>query len=215
MTAFVILSLNARVILGLFTERFLMKKYRWVILVGILIAIPVGWYLISPLFINETVNEAFPTAEENQVNEPTGEAIATEMVKEATTAGDVEMSEDMPEPMDSMTALFQGEFYNIAHEGMGTATVYQLADGSRILRFENFEVLNGPELHVYLSPGDPIPDTVGVELAGSVDLGMLKGNIGDQNYDIPADLDLSAFDSVVIWCVPFRVPFSAAPLNTP
>ena len=98
---------------------------------------------------------------------------------------------------------------------MGTATVYELGDGSRVLRFENFEVINGPQLHVWLVPPDPVPDTVGREIPDYFDAGPLKGNIGDQNYDIPADLDLADFGSVVIWCVPFRAPFNAAPLSPP
>jgi hypothetical protein len=96
--------------------------------------------------------------------------------------------------------------------GSGQALVYQLADGSRILRLQGFEVDNGPDLHVYLVPVDPVPSSIGVENPGSVDLGGLKGNVGDQNYELPADLDLSQFKSVVIWCQPFRVPFIAAPL---
>jgi len=184
-----------------------MKTRTWLLLLGFLIAIPVGWYLISPLFIDKTVNEDFPTVQSTEVVE-TGDTPG---------AGDtmVEDEEMAAEDTSTMTLLFQGSFYNLAHEGEGTATLYQLADGSRILRFENFEVLNGPDLHVYLATQDPVPDTVGVELEGSLDLGELKGNIGDQNYEIPADLDLSAFHSVVIWCVPFRVPFSAAPLRVP
>ena len=114
-----------------------------------------------------------------------------------------------------MHILAQGDFYNLAHEGHGRATVYELGDGSRVLRFEDFEVLNGPELHVWLVPVDPVPDTVGVEIASYLDLGPLKGNIGAQNYDLPPDLDLNHFKSVVIWCRPFRVPFNAAPLIAP
>ena len=83
------------------------------------------------------------------------------------------------------------------------------------LRFEDFQVLNGPDLHVWLVGDDPVADTVGVEPAVYVDLGALTGNIGDQNYTIPADLDLSQYKSVVIWCVPFRVPFNAASLASP
>ena len=126
------------------------------------------------------------------------------------------MKEPMPtEAAAGPVALRQGSFYSIAHDGSGRATVYQLADGSRILRFESFEVLNGPDLHVYLAPIDPVPNSVGAEIPGSVDLGKLKGNIGDQNYDLPPDLDLAGFKSVVIWCQPFRVPFAAAALATP
>jgi hypothetical protein len=200
-----------------------MKTRNWLILIFILIAIPVGWYLISPLFINKTVNEEFPIIQATEVMEEGDEVMdgsgqevnieATQAMEEAMAQPTQEMAEPMPEP--EMTILFQGEFYNLAHEGAGTATIYQLADGSRILRFEGFEVLNGPDLHVYLASQDPFPNTVGVELEGSIDLGELKGNIGDQNYEISAEVDLSQFHSVVIWCVPFRVPFNAAPLRAP
>jgi hypothetical protein len=207
----------------------LMKTRNWLILLAIVIAIPVGWYLISPLFINKTVSEKFPTIQATEAMEEKDDMVsedtmaedemmggATQAMEEAMAEPTKEMTDPIPEEdAATMTILFQGEFYNIAHEGMGTATIYQLADGSRILRFKNFEVLNGPDLHVYLATQDPVPDTVGIELEGSIDLGELKGNIGDQNYEIPAELDLSQFHSVVIWCVPFRVPFNAAPLRLP
>jgi hypothetical protein len=194
-----------------------MQKRNLLIALVILAAIPLGWYLISPLFINETVSEALPTAAaENLFDDPSVAPTATKQMEEAMAAGAVEMEEPMPAgEAASMKILAQGAFYNLAHEGSGTATIYQLADGTRILRFENFAVLNGPDLHVYLAAADPVADTVGVELAGSYDLGELKGNLGDQNYEIPADLDLSLFHSVVIWCQPFRVPFNAAPLTAP
>lgn len=194
-----------------------MKTRNWLVLAAVLIALPVGWYLISPLFIDREVNEAFPTLApgQNVFDQPEMAAKATQMMEEAMAMADKEVADPMPAEAAAMTILAQGEFYDLAHHGMGVATIYQLADGARILRFENFEVLNGPDLHVYLAPQDPVPDTVGVELAGSVDLGELKGNLGAQNYEIPADLDLSQFRSVVIWCVPFRVPFNAAPLRAP
>ncbi len=197
-----------------------MKTRTWLILLALALAIPIGWYLISPLFINKTVNEDFPTVRATEVMEESDEVLSDEVMSEATKTMEAVSAEPtqaitdpMPEP--DMTILFQGDFYNLAHAGMGTATIYQLADGSRLLRFENFEVLNGPDLHVYLTSQDPVPDTVGVELEGTLDLGKLKGNLGDQNYEIPADLDLSLFKSVVIWCQPFRVPFNAAPLRVP
>ena len=80
----------------------------------------------------------------------------------------------------------------------GLATIYQLADGGRVLRFEDFNVLNGPELHVWLVGENPVPNTVGTEPDVYYDLGNLKGNIGDQNYEIPEGLDLSEYNSVVI-----------------
>ena len=183
--------------------------------VGLLVALPVAWYLLSPLFINRAVNEALPTS----LPAPAANFVpaeATAAMEQAMAEPTRAMDEGMPsDDMATMTIVAQGKFYNVVHEGMGNATLYQLADGSTVLRFENFEVLNGPELHVYLAPVDPVPNSIGVEIPGSADLGLLKGNVGNQNYTLPTGLDLTQFKSVVIWCQPFRVPFIAAPLKAP
>lgn len=185
----------------------------------------VGWYLISPLFINVSVDEEFPVLQESLTTATI--EIAEDIEKEeATQASPVEESLLTEEPLptenpqptadpDGLVILAGGEFYDLAHHGMGTATVYQLEDGSRVLRLENFEVLNGPELHVYLTSANPVANTVGVPLENEVDLGALKGNIGNQNYELPIRVNLDLYHSVVIWCVPFQVPFNAAPLITP
>jgi len=183
-----------------------------IFVLGLIIGIPVGWYLLSPLWTNVEVNESFPTAPVSvSTDESMPEAEPTAAMATAMAEPDKVMEDEMPSV--EMSVLSQGSFYDIAHLGAGQALVYQLADGSHVLRLQDFEVDNGPDLHVYLVPIDPVPDSVGVEIPGSVDLGKLKGNIGDQNYEIPADLDLSQFQSVVIWCQPFRVPFTAAPLT--
>ena len=175
------------------------------IIVAVAIGLPVAYYLLSPLWINVEVDESFPTAMPADVSAQATQAMSTAMAEPTKM-----MEEAMPEA--NMTLLAQGSFYDIIHVGSGQALFYQLADGTRILRLQDFEVDNGPELHVYLVPIDPVSASVGVEIEGAVDLGFLKGNIGDQNYEIPAELDLSQFKSVVIWCQPFRVPFIAAPL---
>ncbi len=190
-----------------------------------------AWYLLSPLFFDRQVSEGFPTLAHMPTKtaraEQTQTALATQEPQlgfdpaEATAAMEVALSAELATSADEMpdnegqqmVVLSSGEFSGIAHEGSGLATIYELADGSHVLRFEDFEVLNGPDLHVYLAPQFDIPNTVGVELEGAVEIAALKGNVGDQNYFLPADLDVSAYQSVVIWCVPFRVPFSAAPLN--
>jgi hypothetical protein len=186
-----------------------MKNRRLLTQIGIMLAViiglPIAWYLLSPLWINVEVDEAFPTAV------PEIGVQATQAMSTAMAEPDKVMAEAIPAA--DMSILLQGTFYDIIHVGKGQALVYQLADGSHILRLQDFEVDNGPELHVYLVPIDPIPGSIGVEIPGSVDLGALKGNLGDQNYELPADLDLSQFKSVVIWCQPFRVPFIAAPLS--
>ncbi|MDQ2692037.1 MAG: DM13 domain-containing protein [Chloroflexota bacterium] len=170
----------------------------------------IAWWLIAPVFFDQEVNEALPAA----AIEATPTSAPAEIVPT------VQVVETQPQPTNESAAagseqvLLQGSFYNLAHLGSGEALVYQLADTSRILRLQNFSVENGPDLYVYLVPLDPVPSASGSEIAGSYSLGRLKGNIGDQNYEIPADLDLSQYKSVVIWCQAFAVPFSAAPLTT-
>lgn len=185
-------------------------KNKTLLYLGIVLALgvglPVAYYLLSPLWINVQVDEGFPTAMPADVSVQATQAMSTAMAEPTNM-----IEEAMPEA--EMQLLAQGSFYNIIHVGSGQALFYQLSDGSRILRLQDFEVDNGPELHVYLVPIDPVPSSIGTEIPGAVDLGFLKGNIGDQNYEIPADLDLSQFKSVVIWCQPFRVPFIAAPLT--
>lgn len=119
--------------------------------------------------------------------------------------------------MSSATApqklLAAGEFHKVSHDAQGYAMVHQLADGKRVLRFTEFETSNGPELHVYAVAAPDASDSDGVKKAGFVDLGALKGNQGDQNYELPADLDLSKYQSVSVWCKRFGVNFATAPLT--
>jgi len=172
--------------------------------VGLAVILPVAYWLVSPLFRSEAVDEDFPGGKTQAEFEATTQAVSGETRQ---------MDEAMPGSVADASILLSGEFYDVAHEGEGKATVYQLADGARALRFEDFSVLNGPDLHVYLVPVDPVPNAFGTPIEGYHDLGRLKGNVGNQNYDIPADLDLSPFKSVVIWCEPFSVPFAAAALK--
>ncbi len=149
----------------------------------LLIAAAGAWYAFRPerLFINQKVNEQFPTA------------------SAANLA-----------PMK----LAAGEFHAGAHETKGTAAIFKLADGKRTLRLTNFETSNGPDVHVYLVAAADAKDSDTVKNAGFVELGSLKGNIGDQNYDVPANVDLTKYRAVTIWCARFGVNFGTAPLMT-
>ena len=109
--------------------------------------------------------------------------------------------------------LAKGEFHKADKTGSGTATLYQLADGKRVLRLTDFAVENGPDLHVRLIAADDAKDTASVAKADHVELGNLKGNKGDQNYDVPENVDLSKYKVVSIWCNRFSVNFAAAPLK--
>ncbi len=110
------------------------------------------------------------------------------------------------------TALVSGNFHGVAHETKGTATVYQLPDGKRALRLTDFQTSNGPDVQVYLVAAADASDNDTVTRSGFVRLGDLKGNIGDQNYDVPDEVDLSKYRAVTIWCRRFGVNFATAPL---
>lgn len=110
-------------------------------------------------------------------------------------------------------ALESGQFYSILHPTQGTATIYQMVDRTRVLRLTSFSTSNGPDVHVYMVAADDAKDATTVEKVGFVDLGSIKGNIGDQNYTVGRDLDLEKYRAVSIWCKRFSVNFGAAALR--
>jgi len=143
------------------------------------------WYAFRPerLFVNQSVSEAFP------------QTTATEA---AAAAGPV--------------AVASGNFHTNAHETKGNASIYRLADGTLTLRLTGFETSNGPDVRVYLVAADDVNDNETVTRNGFIEVGALKGNIGDQNYDVPMDIDLGRYRAVTIWCRRFAVNFGTAPL---
>jgi hypothetical protein len=100
----------------------------------------------------------------------------------------------------------RGTFETRAHSSRGTAAVVELAAGGRKLTFTDFETDNGPDLRVYLVRGGDVDDPV--------DLGGLKGNVGNQQYDLPSNVDTGAYSTVVIWCRAFSVSFAEADLRS-
>jgi hypothetical protein len=125
------------------------------------------------------------------------------------------VNEAMPTAPGATSAqpLESGRFYSILHPTEGTATIYQMGDGTRVLRFTSFSTSNGPDVHVYMVAADDAKDAATVQKAGFVDLGVIKGNIGDQNYTLGSDLDLAKYRAVSIWCKRFSVNFGAAALR--
>jgi Electron transfer DM13 len=162
-----------------------MNKRNFMIGIGA-VTLAIAWYAFRPelIFIDKTVNEELPAAH------------ATPVARRG-------------EPV----VLAKGAFRGLAHETTGAATVHQLADGKRILRLSNFETSNGPDVHVYLVAAEVAKDNDTVKQAGFIDLGSLKGNKGDQNYEVPANADLNKYKSVSIWCARFGVNFGAATLG--
>ena len=177
-------------------------------------AIALAWWLAAPLFINKTVDEQFPLTVSAEIPEGfTREEVEDTMVTMAKM--DDTMMEPMMPAMSSARALSTGNFRDADsfHKGSGVATIYQLEDGSHVLRFEDFRVTNGPDLRVLLSKAADISDKGQFQQYEYVELERLKGNIGNQNYEIPGDLMVSDFQSVVIYCKPFHVLFAVAPLT--
>lgn len=109
--------------------------------------------------------------------------------------------------------LFLGHFYSIAHPTEGIATIYWTGGAARVLRLTSFSTSNGPDVHVYMVAADDAKDIATVQQAGFIDLGVLKGNIGDQNYMLGGNVDLRKYRAVSIWCKRFSVNFGAAALK--
>jgi Electron transfer DM13 len=150
------------------------KKILITLVIVAAIAIPIGIYTLSPLFVSATVNELLPAT----VTVPTEKPLS---------------------------GILTGAHDGLANDNAeGNVKVVSLTDGSKILRLENFKSTNGPNVHVYLSTDKRATDYV--------DLGKLKANNGNQNYDIPAGTDIRKHNIVLIWCKDFSVLFGSAVL---
>jgi hypothetical protein len=174
---------------------------RTIVLAAALLAVglPTGWYLGSPLFIRTSLVEPAPSAvaaPEGAIS--SGAPIATSAAFAPATAG--------PAVAPERRGTFSGA--DDFHFGSGTARLIERAPGDWVVRFEDFSVRNGPDLHVVLSP-----DAKGYA-EGAIDLGPLKATDGSFNTEIPARTDLAAVRSIVIWCKQFAVEFAVAPLAT-
>lgn len=176
------------------TKRILIAVAAVVVLVGGYLSWEV--FEFQTLFIDDKVDEERPAfAAEDGAPPPDETADAAAPADDSNTSGTVA----------------RGNFGDRSHPTEGTALVLADGQGRRVLRFEGFKTDNGPDLNVYLSPESP-DAAASVFDDDYVDLGDLKGNLGDQNYEIPQDVDLDRYSTVVIWCVRFSVAFGTAGL---
>jgi electron transfer DM13 len=157
-----------------------------------------GWYAFRPerLFVNQRVNES----------------LGPSTASAGADAGSMAMSsstEMAAEPRE----VASGMFHSGSHETAGTATIHEYADGRRVLRLTGFHTSNGPDVQVLLVAAADAKDNETVTKNGFIRVAGLKGNIGDQNYDLPAGVDLSKYRAVTIWCRRFGVNFGTAPLT--
>ncbi len=202
-----------------------MNRRALLIAIGLIVVViggGVAWWLVSPLFINTVVEEELPfeipTAEEMEdMSEEELAKVSTEVMDAAAKMPDKEMEEDMPEMADDAqpVVVAQGQFQDADefHKGSGSVTLYRLPDGTHLLRFEDFRVTNGPQLHVLLANHAQPVNRSDLDETGYVDLGGLKGNVGNQNYEIGANIAVDSVQSIVIYCKPFHVVFSTATLS--
>lgn len=178
----------------------------------VLLGAAVAMYLLSPLFIGNASYLSFPTLG-MMPSRTTRPATATPEATETHIPSPTLQDSEAIFESSSSLLIWEADFYAVAHAGRGSANVYMMEDGSLIVRLEDFEVEDGPDLHVYLTDQDPVQNTEGIALTNAIDLGELKGLVGDQSYLVPSGLELPSYRSVVIWCVPYLVPFIAAPVQ--
>jgi Electron transfer DM13 len=154
-------------------------------------------------FVNMTEEQRAQAAKNMTQNEK--EMIMNEFSKQNATVN--ESMNETKMTKDTMTLM--GNFVDAGdgfHKAEGIAKVINLADGRTFLRLENLKTTNGPDLYVYLS--------VGKDALDIVNLGRLKGNIGNQNYEIPAGTDLSKYNTALIWCKAFSTLFGSSKLSS-
>lgn len=178
------------------------------------IAVAVGLYLFQPwrIFTSSTVTEDIPSAAPAAV--PSQEATAEPSAPAASATPDAPAGPAAPA---APRELATGQLISHEHASSGTVRILELADGSRILRLEGLDTSDGPDLKVWLSDAPVIEGLAGWHVfddGAYLDLGALKANKGDQNYEIPAAAVLGDYTSVSIWCARFAVSFAAAELKT-
>jgi hypothetical protein len=153
-----------------------------------------------------TILVGLPMFQTDEVNE---RVVTGEPVSETSRDEQSEQDAEGERPPGNVE-LARGRFVGLAHPGSGVAAIVALAEGGRKLTLTKFATDNGPDLRVYLSTKNPGQSG---ELGEFKDVGALKGNAGDQQYDIPNNFDLDRFSNVVIWCRAFSVGFTSASLE--
>src|SRR3989338_372855 len=162
-----------------------------IVIVIVIVILPLAWYLVSPIWRVKTANEPSPLdsmkVEDNF--ETMDEATRSQFEKETQ----MKMTEIMimEDEMPKAQIAASGDFKPRAHDVAGNALLIQEGD-KKIVRFENFNTINGPDLHIYLSSDLGVKDYI--------DLGKIKATQGNVNYDVPAGTDTNKYKYVLVWC---------------
>ncbi len=190
-------------------------------IIAVIIVGAVSVFALSPYFTESTIDEALPTGAIIQPMMEDKDAIIIDDVMEEEHMFGEPMFEEpmmeepmmeeesmMEETMEVVPMSYVGTFIGVGdgiHDAQGDAYTIPLEDGGNVLRLENFESTNGPDLFVYLATDDNASEFV--------NLGELKASKGNQNYEIPDDTDLGKYNKVLIWCKAFGVLFGSAELS--
>lgn len=194
-----------------------LRKYKWLIGGVGLVALVLAFLAFRPdkLFVDdavdESLDEAFTSTAPDSTTPPTTTPTTPPSTTDQSTAPTTTTS--VPETTTTVpagpTVTSGGTFFGIGHSAEGTTGVYEL-DGEFVLRFEDdTDIQNGPDLYVWLLEG---AEYDGGDPGAYLDLGKIKGNIGGQNYALPAEYDPEIHRFVLIWCLRFSTPFAGAPL---
>jgi hypothetical protein len=182
------------------------------LVVAAIVAVPLGWYLVSPVFLSTELQEApvVVAADPSPATtaEPPSPPATTPRPGASATPAPTASPPPTPEPW-TPAAPRRGEFAGTDdfHFGRGTATLSEVAPGEWVVRFDDFAVRNGPDLFVYLSP-DPDDYT-----DAAIEVARLKADRGSYNTPVPPGTDVSGVRSVLIWCKQFSHLFAVATLD--
>ena len=165
------------------------------------------WYLVSPIWRVKELNEPLPGASGPVIDDNFGKMDSETAEKFSQAMAEMgpktkTMNDSMPDK--TLTFISSGSFQARAHDVKGTAALGKIGE-QKILRFEDFETINGPDLHIYLASDLSDKDYV--------DLGAIRATKGNVNYNVDEKIDTAKYKYVLVWCEPFRVLFSYAELK--
>jgi len=197
-----------------------MKK-SFLTIIAVIVVGAISVFALSPYFTESTIDEALPTGAIIQPKMEDKDAIIIDDVMEEEHMFEDPMMEEsmmeesmmedkemMEETMEVVPMSYVGTFIGVGdgiHDAQGDTYTIPLEGGGNVLRLENFESTNGPDLFVYLATDDNASEFV--------NLGELKASKGNQNYEIPENTDLGKYNKVLIWCKAFGVLFGSAELS--
>ncbi|HJT84792.1 MAG TPA: DM13 domain-containing protein [Nitrososphaeraceae archaeon] len=188
----------------------------------VVIVIAITTYTISPFFINTSLDEPLPDTRTNvgfdefmklsederatmgkdMTDEEKGNIMKVFAQENITINNKMTILENQTNDKLTGNLIDSGDGFHMAS---GQVKLLQITDGTQILRFENLDVTNGPDLYVYLATDTTAKDFIS--------LGRLKGNMGNQNYPIPENIDFEKYNTVLIWCQAFSTLFGSSKLS--